>query len=223
MAKKPRAVRGPIIYGRERHSHRCEGRRCRSYGFVLVSMLGQPTAFQAKFLEGVRDAATRKELPEDAVAFAETRLRQTEMENRYKTHLPSDPELRDQISRLFKDDQAVRERERFDARKMEEADRRTADPLNHLQSIRRADLGHGGCAGGEVLCRYGSASAGGVSRRGVAEVQGQRGCGQADPGMYATVYDRSQRDQGKNQPYGEQLESTSGKALEEAPMDDQES
>ena len=44
--------------------------------------------------------------------------------------------------------------------------------------------------------------------------------GQAEPGTYAAVYDRSQRDQGKNQLYGEQLECASGKALEEAPMDD---
>ena len=45
--------------------------------------------------------------------------------------------------------------------------------------------------------------------------------GQADPGTYAAVYDRSQRDQGKNQLYGEQLECASGKALDEAPMDDE--
>ena len=44
--------------------------------------------------------------------------------------------------------------------------------------------------------------------------------GQAEPGSYATVYDRSQRDQGKNQLYGQQLECATGKALEVAPMDD---
>ena len=103
-----------------------------AYGFVLVNMLGQPPAFQATFLESVRDAATRHELPEDAVAFAEARFRQTEIENRYKTHLPANPELRDQISRLYRDDQAVREREGFDAKKMLEADRRTAGPLKTI-------------------------------------------------------------------------------------------
>ena len=46
--------------------------------------------------------------------------------------------------------------------------------------------------------------------------------GQADPATYAVVYDRSQRDQGKNQLYGEQLECTSGTALEEAPIDNEE-
>jgi hypothetical protein len=44
--------------------------------------------------------------------------------------------------------------------------------------------------------------------------------GQADPGTFATVYDRTQRDQGRQQLYGQQLECASGKALELAPMDD---
>jgi len=34
------------------------------------------------------------------------------------------------------------------------------------------------------------------------------------------VYDRTQRDQGKNQLYGEQLECATGKTLDEAPIDD---
>ena len=44
--------------------------------------------------------------------------------------------------------------------------------------------------------------------------------GQAEPGTYAMVYDRTQRDQGKNQLYAQQLECTSGKALDVAPIDD---
>ena len=44
--------------------------------------------------------------------------------------------------------------------------------------------------------------------------------GQADPGMYAMVYDRTQRDQGKKQLYGEQLECSAGKTLDLAPLQD---
>jgi hypothetical protein len=44
--------------------------------------------------------------------------------------------------------------------------------------------------------------------------------GQADPADYAMVYDRTQRDQGKNQLYGEQLECATGKTLDEAQIDD---
>jgi hypothetical protein len=44
--------------------------------------------------------------------------------------------------------------------------------------------------------------------------------GQADPGSFAMVYDRTQRDQGRNQLYGQQLECAAGKTLEVAPIDD---
>ena len=43
---------------------------------------------------------------------------------------------------------------------------------------------------------------------------------QAEPGTYAMVYDRTRRDQGKNQLYGQQLECGTGKTLEVAPLDD---
>ncbi|MET1084088.1 MAG: DUF6624 domain-containing protein [Burkholderiales bacterium] len=193
-----------------------------AYGFVLVNMLRQSPEFQAKFLESVRDAATRKELPEDAVAFAEARLRQTEIENLYKTHLPSNPELRDQISQLFKDDQAVREREGFDARKMEEADRRTAGPLKTIfdrYGVPTYDMvGVQAAKNFAVMVQHQPAE---FRRAVLPKLKANVDVGQADPATYATVYDRSQRDQGKNQLYGEQLECTSGKALKEAPIDDE--
>ena len=103
-----------------------------AYGFVLVNMLGQSPAFRMQFIAKVREAARRHELPEDAVVFAEARLRQTATEERYKTREPSEPALRDQIARLIKDDQAVREKEGFDLEKMAEADRRTAGPLRAI-------------------------------------------------------------------------------------------
>ena len=195
-----------------------------AYGFILVNMLGQPPEFQAKFLEGVRDAATRKELPEDAVAFAEARFRQTATEERYKTHLPSHPALRDQISRLLKDDQAVREREGFDARKMEEADRRTAGPLKTIfdrYGVPTYDMvGVQAAKDFVVMVQHLSPE---FRRAVLPKLKANVDVGQADPGTYAMVYDRSQRDQGKNQLYGEQLECTTGTALEEAPIDDEES
>ena len=101
-----------------------------AYGFVLINMLGQPPDFRLRFLTRVREG--RHELPDDALAFAEARQRQMEIEERYRTHTPSHPELQDQISRLLKDDQAVRERTGFDLETMEEVDRRTAGPLKAI-------------------------------------------------------------------------------------------
>jgi hypothetical protein len=192
-----------------------------AYGFVLINMLGQPPDFRLQFLTRVREAATRYELPEDALAFAEARRRQTEIEERYRTHTPSHPELRDRISRLLKEDQAVREKNGFDLKKMEEVDRRTAGPLK------------------AILDRYGVPTYDMVGVQAakdfVVMVQHQPpefrlavlpklkvnvDAGQGDPGTYAMVYDRTQRDQGRNQLYGQQLECASGKALDVAPIDD---
>ena len=103
-----------------------------SYGFVLVNMLGQPPGFRRQFFARMQEAATRAGLPQDALAFAEARRRQTEIEERYRAHGPSHPELRDQISSLLKDDQAVRQKEGFDLEKMEQTDRRTAGPLKAI-------------------------------------------------------------------------------------------
>ena len=193
-----------------------------AYGFVLVNMLGQPPSFQAKFLERVRDAATRHELPEDAVAFAEARFRQTEVKERYKAYLPSHPALRDEISRLIKDDQAAREREGFDAKKTLEVDRRTAGPLKTIfdrHGVPTYDMvGVEAAKDFVVMVQHQSPE---FRRAVLPKLKANVDLGQAEPGTYAAVYDRTQRDQGKNQLYGEQLECASGKALEEAPIDDE--
>ena len=95
-------------------------------------MLGQPPDFRLQFFARVQEAAARQDLPADAVVFAEARRRQAEVDLRYKTHTPTQPKLRDQISRLIKDDQAVRDKAGFDIKKMEAADRRTAGPLKAI-------------------------------------------------------------------------------------------
>src|SRR6266481_1699365 len=47
--------------------------------------------------------------------------------------------------------------------------------------------------------------------------------GQADPGYYTMVYDRSSRDAGRNQLYGQNLECDGeDKALHETPIEDEE-
>lgn len=193
-----------------------------AYGFVLMNMLGQSQAFRVQFLANVRDAATRHELPEDAVVFAEARLRQAATEERYKARPPSHPELRDQISRLLKEDQAVRDSQGFDLKQMQETDRRTAAPLSaicHRYGVPTYDMvGVQAAKGFVVMVQHQPAE---FRREVLPKLKTNVDGGQADPAFYAMVYDRAQRDQGKNQLYGEQLECASGKALEEAPIDDE--
>jgi hypothetical protein len=192
-----------------------------AYGFVLVNMLGQSRAFQAGFVDKVRDAANRHELPEDAIAFAEARLLQTATAERYEARQPSLPAVRDQISRLNDDDQAVRQKAGFDRERMQAVDRRTAGPLRAI--LDRYGVPTYDMVGVEaakdflVMVQHQPAE---FRRAVLSKVKANVDAGQTDPGMYAMAYDRTQRDQGKNQLYGEQLECASGTALEVAPIDD---
>ena len=193
-----------------------------AYGFVFINVLGQPPDFQPQFFSRVQEAATRHELPEDALAFAEARRRETDVEQRYSTHTPSQPELRDQIARLFKDDQAVREKEGFNRKKMEEADRRTAGPLTAIfdrYGVPTYDMvGVQASKDFVVMVQHQSPE---FRLAVLPKLKANVDAGQAEPGTYAKVYDRTQRDQGKNQLYGEQLECATGKTLELAPIDDE--
>jgi hypothetical protein len=193
-----------------------------AYGFVLMNMLGQPPVFRMQFTASLREAATRHELPEDAVVFAEARVLQTAIEERYKAQTPSAPALRDQISRLIKDDQAVRERAGFDIKKMEEADRRTGGPLKALfdrHGVPTFDMvGIQAAKDFVVMVQHQSPD---FRTAVLPKLKANVDAGQAEPGMYAMVYDRTQRDQGRNQLYGEALECASGKPLVEAPTDDE--
>jgi hypothetical protein len=192
-----------------------------AYGFVLLNMLGQPPEFRRQFFTRMQEAATPGGLPQDALAFAEARRRQTEIEERYSAHSPSHPELRDQISRLLKDDQAVRQKEGFDLEKMAQADRRTARPLKAIfdrYGVPTYDMvGVQAAKDFVVMVQHQPPAFRGAV---LPKLKVNVDAGQAEPGSYATVYDRTQRDQGENQLYGQQLECATGKSLEVAPMDD---
>lgn len=192
-----------------------------AYGFVLINMVKQPPDFRLQFVAKVQEAANRHQLPRDALVFAEARRRQTEVEQRYRAHLPSHPQLRDQISQLLKDDQAVRAREGFDLQKMEAADRRTAGPLKAIfdrYGVPTYDMVGVQAANDFVVMVQHQAPDFRLAV--LPKLKANVDAGQGEPGAYAMVYDRTQRDQGRNQLYGQQLECAKGKALDVAPMDD---
>jgi hypothetical protein len=192
-----------------------------AYGFVLINMLGQPPDLQRRLFARVQEDSSRLALPQDALAFVEARRRQTEVEDRYRAHTPTHPELRDQISQLLKDDQAVREREGFDLRKMEEADRRTAGPLKAIfdrYGVPTHEMvGVQAAKDFVVMVQHQPPE---FRLAVLPQLKAKVDLGQADPGSFAMLYDRTQRDQGKNQLYGQQLECATGKTLDVAPIDD---
>jgi hypothetical protein len=193
-----------------------------SYGFVLINMLAQPPAFRTQFVQRVREEATRQELQDDAVIFAQARIRQTAAEERYKAGKPANPVLQGQISELYREDQAVCQQEGFDPTKMEAVDRRIEGRVKAIfdrYGVPTYDMvGVGAARDFLVIVQHQSAE---LRRAVLSKLKANVDAGQADPGMYAMVFDRTQRDLGKNQLYGEQLECGTGKSLTVAPIDDE--
>ena len=191
-----------------------------AYGFVLINMLGQPPDVRLRFLDRVQEAAARGALPADALPFAQARRRHTEIENRYRGHVPSHPQLRDQIAQLYKDDQAVRQKEGFDPAEMAAADRRHAGPLQSIfdrYGVPTYDMvGIQATHDFIVMVQHQPPA---LRAAVLPKLKASVDAGQGDPATYAMVYDRTQRDQGRNQWYGQQLECV-GNALEVAPIDD---
>jgi hypothetical protein len=193
-----------------------------AYGFVLVNMLGQSPEFRTEFMAKLRAAAVRRELPADAIVFAEARFLQGEAEERFRTRIPSDPALRDDILRLLKADQAVRQKDGFDAKKMEKADRETETPLKVIferYGVPTYDMAGVEAAKGFLVMVQHQAPE--FRQTVLPKLKSNVDAGQGHAGTYAMVYDRTQRDQGKKQLYGEQLECSPGKSLSEAPIDDE--
>jgi hypothetical protein len=193
-----------------------------AYGFVLVNMLGQPPEFRTEFMVKLRAAAARHELPADAVTFAEARFRQGQTDDRFRTRVPSDPALRDDILRLLKADQAVRQKEGFDTKKMEKTDRETAMPLKVMferYGVPTYDMVGVDAAKGFLLMVQHQAPE--LRQAVLPMLKSNVDAGQGDAGIYAMVYDRTQRDGGKKQLYGEQLECLPGRPLSEAPIEDE--
>jgi hypothetical protein len=209
------------IFEREGVPSRTEVGDAAAYGFVLINMLGQPSDFRRQFFARMQEQASRQGLPADAIAFAEARRRQMEVEQRYKTQVPSHPELVAQISKLLKDDQAVRQQQGFDVKKMESADRRIGGPLKAIfdrYGVPTYEMVGVQAAQDFVVMVQHQPPAFRLAV--LPKLKANVDAGQADPGNFAMVYDRAQRDLGKNQLYGQQLECADGKAIELAPIDD---
>lgn len=193
-----------------------------SYDFVLLASLGQPLSFEADVLPAVRAAARKNEIPSDAAIFYLARFRLERMKESADKHAPLNPSLRDQIESLYKIDQAVRQPAGFDKQKMIQTDRKLAPVLKNI--FEKYGLPTfamvGTRAAGEfvIMVQHQSPE---FRAQVLPKLKAAIDEGQADPQSFALVYDRSQRDQGKKQLYGTQLECKAGQNLREAPIEDE--
>jgi hypothetical protein len=193
-----------------------------SYEFiVLLNGNNMSSAERAKILPKIQAAASRGEIPADAAAFFAARLRFEHIKELAAAHPPSNPRLRDEIDRMYAEDQAVRQKEGFDAAEMQQVDRDDSAAIQKILDqfgVPTFSMVGPEAAGEFVLMIQHQPAE--FRTRALPLVKANVDKGEADPDSFAKVYDRSQYDSGKPQLYGEQMICNAGEKLHEAPIED---
>jgi hypothetical protein len=195
-----------------------------AYEFVVLTCSPGPAGFQARILSSAKKARSRHALAPDAVLYCEARVRQEKVKARAERNPPIHPALRGEIQRLYTTDQAVRQTKDFDAARMEQVDRENEAPLKAIFERHGvptyAMVGVEAAASFVTMVQHQSPE---FRRQVLPKLKANVEAGQADPGYYTMVYDRSSRDAGRNQLYGQNLEcDNEDRALHETPIDDEE-
>lgn len=177
-----------------------------SYEFVLLTCSPGPPEFQNQVLRKALEGAERHEVPADAASYCAAHIRQEMVKASAKKQAPSNPALRDQIERLFRVDQAVREKQGFDISKMERTDREHRAALEEIFATYGVPtyMVVGPQAAGDFVTMIQHQSPE-FRRKVLPGLKVNVDAGQADPGSYAMALDRTQTDAGKKQMYGNNL------------------
>jgi len=177
-----------------------------AYEFVLMLCSPGPLRFQNQVLAKVREAAALGAVPADAAAYCAAHVQQEQLKAQAGKQPATEPELRDRIEQLYKSDQAVREKDAFDLEKMSGVDREHAAVLEEIFARygvpTYAMVGQQAASDFVTMIQHQSAD---FRQRVLPKLKQNVAAGQADPGSYATVFDRAQTDQGRSQRYGQNL------------------
>lgn len=191
--------------------------------FVLLLASDKlPLNFRRQVLVKIGEAAARHEMPSDAPIFYAARLRIAETKQTAESSAPANPALRDRIKRMYKADQAVRQKNGFDPQKMVEVDQSYTAPLQAI--FHKYGLPTYSLVGPEaadqflIMIQHQPAH---FRAQVLPKLKAAVDAGQADPETYALVYDRAQRDMGRKQLYGTQFECKQGEKLHPAPTEDE--
>jgi hypothetical protein len=192
-----------------------------AYDFIFL-LMGQPRTFQTEVLRRLEQPGVDRNLPPDAVTFFRTRFRLDGIKAGSQDKPPSAPALRDTINKLYESDQAARQKEGFDPKRLADADRGHTEQLQTIvkeQGVPTfAMIGPEAAGHFVIMIQHQSPQ---MRDLVLPALRADVEAGQADPESYALVYDLSQVDKGKKQRFGERLVCQSGK-LHEAPIEDEE-
>lgn len=193
-----------------------------SYEFVVMLASGRlPAGFRTNLAGQIQAAADAGTIPRDAAAYFAARLRLQAIRDDAGARDPSNPLLRDEIHRLAVPDQAVRQRDGFDPQRVQATDQGNEAPVRAI--LARFGLPTYDTVGPDAsdefiaLIQHQSSQ---FREQVLAPLRAAVDGNQADPQNYALVYDRLQRDLGKPQLYGEQLECSPSQGLHVAETDD---
>lgn len=193
-----------------------------SYEFVVMLASGRlPASFRAGLAGPVRTAMTTGTIPRDGGEYFGARLRLQSVRDAAESRGPSNPSLRDEIKRLFVADQAVRQRDGFDAQKMQSTDRKNEASVRAILSTYRVPtydlVGPEASDDFIALLQHQPPD---LRQEVLAPLRAAVDADEADPQNYAMVFDAFRRDRGEPQFYGERLECTPTQALHVADMED---
>jgi hypothetical protein len=194
-----------------------------AYEFVFLLCSTGPMNARTSALPSVQTAEAKGVIPADAGLYCAARIKQDQLMAKALLRPPSNPALAKTIQDLFVRDQAVRQQKDFDSARMMQTDRELEAPLKAI--FDRYGVPTFALAGIEAASQFVTMiqhQPAEFRRKALVKLKANVDAGQADAGSYATVYDRSQRDDGRNQLYGQNLECNQpGSELHEGPIDDE--
>ncbi len=177
-----------------------------AYEFVFILCTDSPEAFQKQVRDGARALAQAHDMPPDAVAYCEARIRLDAIQARAKRQSPKNKTLRDQIDKLFKSDQAVRQKSGFNVDQMEKVDRENTAALDKIfQTYGVPTYSLVGPRAASEFVTMAQHQSPDFRRPMLAKLKANVDADEADPGAYASMFDRLQSDDGKKQLYGQNL------------------
>jgi hypothetical protein len=194
-----------------------------AYEFVLLLCSTGPMSARTNALSSVQAALPKRIIPADAGTYCAARIKLDQLIAKARVRPPSNPALGKTIHDMFVRDQAVRQPKDFDPVRMTETDRELEAPLAAI--LERHGVPTYALAGVEAASEFVTMiqhQPPEFRRKALPRLKANVDAGQADAGSYAMVYDRSQRDEGRNQLYGANLEcNETSPELHEAPIDDE--
>jgi hypothetical protein len=177
-----------------------------AYKFIFLACSPENVPSYKQVLAQAERSVANHDVPSDGALYCQTHIRLELAKMAAEREPPGNPTLRDQIERLYRTDQAVRQKEGFDLKKMEATDQELKAPLDAIVTKYGAPtyemVGPRAASDFVTLIQHQSP---GFRQRVLPKLKSNVDSGQADPGAYATMLDRSLTDLGKPQIYGQNL------------------